>query len=75
MNKSTSRLLRVLVVGLFMPLGCSVAYASTQKIDKKQLLSSARQKYYNLKRAGLVELESNIQPNWDVVLGAQTNAG
>src|SRR5882724_517797 len=74
MNKSTSRLLRVLVVGLFMPLGCSVAYASTQKIDKKQLLSSARQKYYNLKRAGLVELESNIQPNWDVVLGPQTNA-
>src|SRR5256885_5174763 len=74
MNKSTSRLLRVLVVALFMPLGWSGAYASTQKIDKKQLLRNARQKYYNLKRAGLVELESNIQPNWDVVLGPQTNA-
>lgn len=74
MNKLASRLLGAFVVALFMPLACSVVYASTPKIDKKQLLSNARQKYYNLKRAGLVELESNIQPNWDVVLGPQTNA-
>src|SRR5256714_4939189 len=73
MNKSSSRLLSASFLGLFIPLACSVAYASTQKVDKKQLLRKARQKYYNLKRAGLVELESNIQPNWDVVLGPQTN--
>jgi len=70
----SSHLLRAFVLGLVIPLACSVAYASTQTVDKKQLLANARQKYYNLRRAGLVELESNIQPNWDVVLGPQTNA-
>src|SRR5438128_12031233 len=75
MNKSTPRLLSSFVLGLVIPLACSVAYPSTQKVDKRQLLSDARQKYYNLKRAGLVEFESNVQPNWDVVLGPQTNAG
>src|SRR6267142_5580777 len=74
MNKTTSRLRSAVVLGLVIPLACSVAFPSTQSVDKKQLLSNARQKYYNLKRAGLVELESNIQPNWDVVLGPQTNA-
>src|SRR5258706_4110586 len=74
MNRSTSRLLSALVVGLVIPLTCSVAYPSTQRVDKKQLLRNAQEKYYNLKRAGLVELESNVQPNWDVVLGPQTNA-
>jgi len=70
MNKSTSRLISALVLGL----ACSFAYPSTQRADKKQLLRNAQQKYYNLKRAGLVELESNVQPNWDVVLGPQSNA-
>lgn len=74
MNKSTSRLLGPLVLGLIIALSCSIAYSSTQQFDKKQLLRDARQRYYNLKRAGLVELESSIQPNWDVVLGPQTNA-
>jgi len=74
MNKSTSRLLSALVLSLAIPLACPVAHPSMQRIDKKQLLRDAQQKYYNLKRAGLVELESNIQPNWDVVLGPQTNA-
>ena len=74
MNKSTSRLLSAVVLGLIVPLACSVAYPSAQTVDKRQLLRNARQKYYNLKRAGLVEFESNVQPNWDVVLGAQTNA-
>jgi hypothetical protein len=71
---NNSRLLSASVLGLFIPLACSVAYPSTQRINKKQLLGNAQQKYYNLKRAGLVELESNVQPNWDVVLGPQTNA-
>ena len=70
MNKSASRLISALVLGL----ACSFAYPSTQRADKKQLLRNAQQKYYNLKRAGLVELESNVQPNWDVVLGPQSNA-
>ena len=74
MNKSTLRLLSAFVLGLVIPLACSVAYPSTQVVDKRQLLRDARQKYYNLKRAGLVEFESNVQPNWDVVLGPQTNA-
>src|SRR5207245_9985236 len=63
-----------LVLGLVIPFASSVAYPLTQKFDKKQLLRNARQKYYNLKRAGLIEFESNVQPNWDVVLGPQTNA-
>ena len=74
MNKSTSRLLRAFVLGWVIPLACSVAYPATQRIDKKQLLRNAQQKYYNLKRAGLVEFESNVQPNWEVVLGSESNA-
>ena len=74
MNKSASHLLSALVLGLVIPLACSVAYPSTQRVDKQQLLRNAQQKYYNLKRAGLIEFESNVQPNWDVVLGPQSSA-
>ena len=73
MNKSASHLLSALVLGLVIPLACSVAYPSTQRVDKQQLLRNAQQKYYNLKRAGLIEFESNVQPNWDVVLGPQSS--
>jgi len=41
---------------------------------KAQQLAAAQQKYYNLRREGLLEFQSNIQPNWKVVLGdAQTD--
>jgi len=42
--------------------------------DKANILASARGKYYNLKAAGLIEFEANIQPNWTVVLGDAGNA-
>jgi len=34
-----------------------------------QVLARARQRYYNLRREGLIEFQSNIEPNWKVVLG------
>jgi hypothetical protein len=37
--------------------------------NNANLLSKARQKYYNLRDAGLIEFQANIQPNWEVVLG------
>src|SRR3982751_4526023 len=37
--------------------------------DDGTVLSTARQKYYNLKDAGLIEFKANIRPNWEVVLG------
>jgi len=43
--------------------------------EKTNILSSARQKYYNLRDAGLIELQANIQPNWEVVFaGAEVSS-
>src|SRR5712692_4064683 len=45
----------------------SAANAAPQS-DKKETLSRARQRYYNLRQAGLVEFQANIKPNWDLLL-------
>jgi len=37
--------------------------------ETAQLMAQARQKYYNLRREGLVRFDSNIEPNWKVLLG------
>jgi len=37
------------------------------KSDTKQLLERARQKYYNLRRSGLIEFQADIKPNWKLV--------
>ena len=44
------------------------AHAQNLEAEKTQTLKAARQGYYNLKRAGLVEFSANIQPNWDSLL-------
>lgn len=42
--------------------------AQSSEGEKTFILSAARQKYYNLKQAGLIEFQANIKPNWDVLL-------
>jgi len=50
-------------------VACALANARTQssEVDKKQILATARQKYYNLRRSGLIELEASLKPNWQAV--------
>jgi hypothetical protein len=62
------KLIQILVL---ISVGFAPRLAASQQVvtDKTSILSTARQKYYNLKDAGLVQFQVNIQPNWDVVLG------
>lgn len=64
---SARRFVRTLVV---ISLGCAPILAAAQPLstDKTNVLSRARQKYYNVKDAGLIELQVSIQPNWEVLL-------
>ncbi|MDQ2922538.1 MAG: hypothetical protein M3R52_13120 [Acidobacteriota bacterium] len=53
----------------------SGAYAAPQA-ERKQILSRARETYYNLRRSGLIEFQSNITPNWELLLtGVESNPG
>jgi hypothetical protein len=50
---------------------CSAAMSAADaapQSDKKEILNRARQRYYNLRQAGLIEFQANIQPNWKVLL-------
>jgi hypothetical protein len=38
------------------------------QLEKKQTVLKARDTYYNLRRSGLIEFRSNIQPNWELLL-------
>jgi hypothetical protein len=53
--------------------GLGNAGTPTDQVEKKQILATARQKYYNLRRMGLIEFEANIKPNWQVVADFQSN--
>ena len=51
----------------------SAADAAPQS-DKKEILNRARQRYYNLRQAGLIEFQANLQPNWKLLLtGVEAN--
>jgi hypothetical protein len=51
----------------------SAANAAPQS-DKKEILNRARQRYYNLRQVGLIELQANIRPNWEFLLiGVDSN--
>jgi hypothetical protein len=54
---------------------CTLANAGTQssEVEKKQILATAREKYYNLRTAGLTEFQVNVKPNWQIVADFQSN--
>lgn len=70
-----SRVRGGLAATALMAVVCALANARTQssEVEKKQTLATARQKYYNLRRSGLIELEASIKPNWQVVTDFQSN--
>jgi len=59
------------LTALLAGIVCTAAKAGAQDAggETTQLLAQARQKYYNLRREGLIRFESNVQPNWKVLLG------
>jgi hypothetical protein len=57
------------VVCLTLPL----AYAA-DRADKREIVKQARAAYYSLRGRGLDEFESNVQPNWRLVLKDQLAA-
>jgi hypothetical protein len=71
MIRRTDRLRPAAFLSIFVAAFSATEHTTRQINDagKKQLLNQARQKYYNLKRAGLVEFQSRLYPNWRVVLG------
>jgi hypothetical protein len=64
-----------LVATLLVTVGCSLSSAAAQnsEAEKKHILATARQRYYNLRTAGLTEFQVNIKPNWQVVADFQSN--
>lgn len=60
------QLARILVL---ISLACATAAGQQAASEDANLLSTARQKYYNLKTAGLIEFQASIEPNWTVILG------
>ena len=50
---------------------CAGAISGTHaapQADRKQLVGRARETYYNLRRSGLIEFQSKITPNWELLL-------
>lgn len=64
-----------IVVTILVAVACAPGRAGTQNDEagKKQILTTARQKYYNLRQAGLSEFQVNIKPNWQAVADFQSN--
>ena len=75
MRCSPWRVRGCLAATTLMTVVCALANAGPQSsaVEKKQILASAREKYYNLRRAGLIEFEASISPNWQVVADFRSN--
>jgi hypothetical protein len=71
----SSRVRGSLAATTLVAVVCALANAGTQstEVEKKQILATAREKYYNLRRSGLIEFEANIKPNWQEVADFQSN--
>jgi hypothetical protein len=58
---------------------CAAAISATDaapQSNRKEVVGRARQRYYNLRQQGLVEFQTNIKPNWKLLLmGIESNAG
>ena len=46
----------------------AVSDAQTSDIDKAKTLQAARERYYNLRTAGLLQVQGSIKTNWDLLL-------
>lgn len=55
--------------GILAVLSCSPAQGIQKNDNRNEILGKARDRYYNLRQAGLIEFRSTIRPNWKVVLG------
>jgi hypothetical protein len=62
------RELRRVFLSLLIGVAAISAVNAAPQSEKKETLSRARQRYYNLRRAGLIEFQANIKPNWDLLL-------
>ena len=67
MNQSMKVRLSFLILICSCGLAASPVHA-TDRGDKQVIIAQARQAYYSLSRFGLIEFQSNIQPNWELVL-------
>ena len=60
---------------LLVALAGSLSKAGTQNSEagNRQILTAARERYYNLRQVGLIEFQANIKPNWQAVADFQSN--
>lgn len=64
---------RLFISALLCAAAVPAAHSKPQS-DTKQLLERARQKYYNLRRSGLINFQANIKPNWKLLFtGVEPN--
>jgi len=79
MNYSTGDLHSNLRRAFLSLLMCAAAISAADRApqsDRKEIVGRARQRYYNLRQQGLIEFQTNIKPNWKLLLmGVKSNAG
>jgi len=70
-----TRVRNCIVATTLVAVACSLSKAGTQsnEVERKQILTTARQRYYNLRQAGLIEFQVNLKPNWQVVADFKSN--
>lgn len=77
MNRFTIGLhggLKRVLLSLFICTAAISAADAASQSERKQILGRAQQRYYNLRRSGLIEFRTNIKPNWELVMmGVEPN--
>ena len=64
---------RELIRAFALLLLCAATASASPQSDQ-QTLMRARQAYYNLKQAGLIEYRANVKPNWRVISGSEAGS-
>lgn len=61
---------------ILIAAACSLTKGGPQsgEGERKQILATARQSYYNLRQAGLIEFQVSIKPNWQMVADFQSHS-
>jgi len=64
---------RELIRAFALSLFCGSIAGATPQFNQ-QTLTRARQAYYNLKEAGLIQYRANVKPNWRVISGSEAGS-
>ena len=65
------RLLQLQALPLLAACFLVICTTPSHALDRKEVISRARQSYYSLRGMGLLEFQSSIKPAWEITLADQ----